>query len=392
MDDNSQEFPEDFKKIVRFSKIWLATNDYYKICKSNNRTPIETRHLRGTELTNVFSRTNDFICCSYKQILSQVSPAFLKLVLLFSGRQIYDTTDAYISAYHYDKNKFYQEIMKYLEYISDLTNEAPEINHYYIEPCKPSNCRKITDVINLFYRNGTRKQFDKDYQDYLCWCTRFAKIVENNAIAPDFIEENAYRVDTSTIPNDIVKDFESIDFIVKSNLFSCQTNHHEVYAIIGKVPILGKNGRIFETLIPASYCLQCNCFSITEHSYELLNDLGFIQCKVIDEKRFHLIRDNKSDSDKYAHAESILKQHGYNVISTIGLCDEEREDILKSIIEDKSLSPSIIVSYLEAFIAQKKGLYNYQAAVSKWRHDCAFVEKYKNEEKTIVNINSIKLL
>ena len=75
--------------------------------------------------------------------------------------------------------------------------------------------------------------------------------------------------------------------------------------------------------------------------------------------------------------ESILMQYGYSVSQTEGLSATNRRKILAVIIDNKILSKSEIISYLDFFINQRSSLWNMTNAISKWEADREFVENYK---------------
>ena len=72
-----------------------------------------------------------------------------------------------------------------------------------------------------------------------------------------------------------------------------------------------------------------------------------------------------------------------------GLSNKSRQKILGIIIDNKILSKSEIISYLDFFINQRLSLDNMKDAVAKWKEDRIFVENYKNDEYDQVRVNSI---
>ena len=69
--------------------------------------------------------------------------------------------------------------------------------------------------------------------------------------------------------------------------------------------------------------------------------------------------------------------------------NKSRQKILGIIIDNKILSKSEIISYLDFFINQRLSLDNMKDAVAKWKEDRIFVENYKNDEYDQVRVNSI---
>lgn len=82
-------------------------------------------------------------------------------------------------------------------------------------------------------------------------------------------------------------------------------------------------------------------------------------------------------------------QYGYNVSQVCDISDKKRQDILKFIIDNKILSKNEVISYLNFFISQKQGISNMGQAISKWKKDREFIEKYHIEKYEEVEIKSI---
>ena len=122
-----------------------------------------------------------------------------------------------------------------------------------------------------------------------------------------------------------------------------------------------------------------------QSEYDRISKIGILICKMIEKEdlyRYGLHYHNMA-------GESILMQNGYNVKANNGLTDIQRQTILANLIDDHTLTASEIISYLQMFMAQKKGLPSYQMAVDKWDADLQFVRQYKEDNKRRVFINSI---
>ena len=83
--------------------------------------------------------------------------------------------------------------------------------------------------------------------------------------------------------------------------------------------------------------------------------------------------------------ESILMQFGYTVSQEESLSASRRQKILAVMIDNKVLSKSEIISYLDFFINQSK----FELAVSKWEMDRDFVQEYPTGEYTQFGVNAI---
>ena len=87
--------------------------------------------------------------------------------------------------------------------------------------------------------------------------------------------------------------------------------------------------------------------------------------------------------------ESVLMQYGYNVSQTEGLSQRARQKILALLIDNKALSKSEIISYLDFFISQRATQSRMQLAIAKWETDREFVENYRTGEYTKYGVNAI---
>lgn len=117
-----------------------------------------------------------------------------------------------------------------------------------------------------------------------------------------------------------------------------------------------------------------------------LTKMGIVLCKVLDEKEY--LKNDYLNGTKLAQ-KSLLMQYGYNVSQVCDISDKKRQDILKFIIDNKILSKNEVISYLNFFISQKQGISNMGQAISKWKKDREFIEKYHIEKYEEVEIKSI---
>ena len=180
---------------------------------------------------------------------------------------------------------------------------------------------------------------------------------------------------------------EDNHFIVRTNLFKCCKNHsHSLEEVIGLLKIITPTGTELIEKVPCAYCKDCNCFYMLESEYQRVSAKGDILCetKTYEEYCNMEILDTSNWS-----SESILKHNGYNVQANNNLSDEQRQAILQNIMNNNILSAHGIVSYIDTFIAQKRGLPQYRNAVMKWEKDKEFVLNYNNQAKRQVEIEKI---
>lgn len=111
-----------------------------------------------------------------------------------------------------------------------------------------------------------------------------------------------------------------------------------------------------------------------------------ILCRITDEKNY--MKGAYVNGMKLAQ-ESMLMQYGYNVSQTEDLSALRRQKILAVIIDNRIMSKSEIISYLDFFISQRSKRSNMEIAISKWEADREFVENYRLGEYTQFGVNAI---
>lgn len=176
------------------------------------------------------------------------------------------------------------------------------------------------------------------------------------------------------------------DFIVRGNVFRCMHKSHQIQNVDAEVKVSLNNGEDKLFQISAGYCQQCNVCFIMESTYQELKRKGIILCRVTDSKTY--AKGGFMNGSKLAQ-ESILMQYGYNVSQTVGLSARQRQKILAVMIDNKVLSKSEIISYLDFFIRQHGSRNNMGVAISKWEDDREFVEHYRSGEYTKFGVNAI---
>lgn len=183
----------------------------------------------------------------------------------------------------------------------------------------------------------------------------------------------------------IQKQISIKDFLIRTNVFKCMHSHHNIENIDATVCV-DNNGKKQFVQISAGYCKQCNVYFIMESTYKELKRRGIILCRITDEKSY--MKSSFSNGMQLAQ-ESMLMQYGYNVSQTSGLSAQRRQKILALLIDNKALSKSEIISYLDFFINQRASQSRMKIAISKWEADREFVEHYRIGEYTQYGVNAI---
>lgn len=175
------------------------------------------------------------------------------------------------------------------------------------------------------------------------------------------------------------------DFVVRANVFKCMHNKHKIDNVVAMINI-DDNGKRKQIKISAGYCSQCKIYFIMDSTYQNLKKKGMVLCRVTDEKNY--MKSGYINGMKLAQ-ESLLMQYGYNVSQTEGLTTTDRQKILAVIIDNKIMSKSEIISYIDFFISQRSSNSRMEVAISKWEADREFVENYKIGQYTQYGVNAI---
>ena len=175
------------------------------------------------------------------------------------------------------------------------------------------------------------------------------------------------------------------DFLVRGNTFKCTHKKHIIENVEAMINI-DIDGKVEQTRISAGYCEQCKVYFILDSTYQNLKKKGIILCRITDEKVY--MKGGSVNGTQLAQ-ESILMQYGYNVSQTEGLTATRRQKILAVMIDNKILSKSEIISYLDFFISQRSSMPNMGIAISKWEDDREFVENYRVGHYSKFGVNAI---
>ena len=175
------------------------------------------------------------------------------------------------------------------------------------------------------------------------------------------------------------------DFVVRANVFKCMHNKHKIDNVDALMNI-DIDGEIQQIRISAGYCPQCKVYFILDSTYQNLKRKGIILCRVSDEKAYEK---NGYVNEMHLAQESLLMQYGYNVSQIEDLSSMRRQKILAILIDNKIMSKSEIISYLDFFIRQRSSDSRMEIAISKWEADREFVEEYRRGQYTKFGVKAI---
>ena len=202
---------------------------------------------------------------------------------------------------------------------------------------------------------------------------------ENQIVAKESKKESISKSET------LLPEIGLKDFVVRANVFKCMHNKHKIDNVVATINI-DDDGKKKQIKISAGYCSQCKIYFIMDSTYQNLKKKGMVLCRVTDEKNY--MKSGYINGMKLAQ-ESLLMQYGYNVSQIEGLTATGRQKILAVIIDNKIMSKSEIISYLDFFISQRSSIPKMEVAISKWEADREFVENYKIGQYTQFGVNAI---
>lgn len=179
------------------------------------------------------------------------------------------------------------------------------------------------------------------------------------------------------------------DFLNNVNNFSDGVRSHTIWIYRGKIPCPDHEEQTesVTVYVPSvkdpelnalnvNYCKTCNKYYINSESFN-------IYARKYGMPQIHLSSGGGSEFGDFStwQEESLLHFLGYNVSSTEGLSNTERQQILSEAIDAKFLSKAKVVTFLEGLIRRNKDIVKMDNAVAKWRLDLKFVLNYKISEQ-----------
>lgn len=196
--------------------------------------------------------------------------------------------------------------------------------------------------------------------------------------------------DTNVVLNkekyDAIPPIDIYSVIVLSNTLNCSSNHN-TDDLIARLPVLNEDGEISYIKINASYCYDCQRFTILKSDFIAIKDI--VMCKVIDETSDY--SSNYENEFEFEQRRSILFQYGYNVQTKKNLSEKQRRIILSSIIEAQIINRRDVINHINTLIERGSKIPSWYNATQKWKEDKQFVSEYKSDTLPEVIFNNIIL-
>lgn len=185
---------------------------------------------------------------------------------------------------------------------------------------------------------------------------------------------------------DEIPQIDIYSVIVLNNTLKCSSNH-KTKDIIAKLPVLNEEGAISYLKVNASYCFNCNRFTILKNDFNAIKDV--IIGKVIDET--YDSSQNNNNNFEMEHGKSILSQYGYNVQTKKDLSEQQRHIILSSLIEAHIMERRDVINHINTLIERGTKIPTWKVATQKWKDDKQFVSEYKSDTLPEIIFNNIIL-
>lgn len=176
------------------------------------------------------------------------------------------------------------------------------------------------------------------------------------------------------------------DVIVLNNTLACDLNH-KIYDITVALPVLNENGDINNITVLASYCEDCNRYTITKDVFNNIN--GVLMCQVIDKTSTYTdVIESDIEIDQH---ESLLYRYGYNVKTSKNLSTKQRHIIIASLVESDIMTRNQISDHLTMLINRGEKIESWKDATDKWKQDRYYIQSYKTYNLPSVITNRILL-
>ena len=172
------------------------------------------------------------------------------------------------------------------------------------------------------------------------------------------------------------------DVIVLNNTLACDLNH-KIYDITVALPVLNENGDINNITVLASYCEDCNRYTITKDVFNNIN--GVLMCQVIDKTSTYTdVIESDIEIDQH---ESLLYRYGYNVKTSKNLSTKQRHIIIASLVESGIMTRNQISDHLTMLINRGEKIESWKDATDKWKQDRYYIQSYKTYNLPSVTVS-----
>ena len=160
------------------------------------------------------------------------------------------------------------------------------------------------------------------------------------------------------------------DTLVSTDFFHQECDHHceRVYL---QIPLLLSNGELIIRTLLGSYCDKCKQYYVLDTEIQKMLCEGTIQAQI------SFFEAGTPFDGTSLSPESLLRKCGYTVSANINMTKEQRQKILRAIIENNLYTPSKIVAHFRFLISINSNVISrdMSAAIKKWQEDIAFLQQ-----------------
>lgn len=185
-----------------------------------------------------------------------------------------------------------------------------------------------------------------------------------------------------------IKELGIHDTIILSSIMKCTSSNHKIHDITVFVPILYPSGDITYVSVLASYCYDCNQYTMLKDTFQQLD--GVVLCQVLDKTKPYEKQDLEEDDFDIEQKQSLLYKYGYNVKARANLSRKQRQIILASIIESGIMTRIQVIDHLSTLISRGDRIKSWKFATQKWKEDKYYVQNYN--VKNLPNIITNKII
>lgn len=166
------------------------------------------------------------------------------------------------------------------------------------------------------------------------------------------------------------------EFLVRRSYGSHMAGGHRLDPVRASVSVLPRDGGgAVPVEFDAWWCPKCGRHFMSEGAYVMLKRMGYICCKVVEERDLGTREEGDGPYGTLA-PESVLHMYGYTVNQRDDLTEGERRAIISFVIENRVQTAQEVARLLEWLISQRDGVPGMSVAVGRWRADLDFVRHY----------------
>lgn len=138
-----------------------------------------------------------------------------------------------------------------------------------------------------------------------------------------------------------------------------------------KIPLMLPNGDVIIRTLLGTYCDKCKKYFILDTEFKKILCEGKIQAHI------SFSESGSQFNGMDLSPESLLRKCGYTVNASSKATKEQRQKLLKAIIENQLYTPAKIVAHFRFLVSMNKNVTSRDmgAAIGKWQEDIMFLQQ-----------------